>query len=420
MFYNNLFSHIKKLFYEDCERDFPAFLSEKERSGSIEILASSATHAVLPLLSSDSARRAQVRTAKRIYRRDIGFVPKGFWLPECAYADGIERIIEDEGFNYFFLDAKSIIYGNPKPEYGTRYPLKVTDKCFVFPRDMNTAKEVWGAKTGYPTHPSYREFYRDLAFDADKEYLAPYLHSDGVRRPLGFKYHKITGVVPLYEKDIWDPDEAIAQAKIHAKQFVDARLREAEEIGKKDNIPILFTAPFDAELFGHWWFEGPWFIEALFREMKNRDYALMPITPREWLDRYEVKYNIKPDSGTWGAGRDFSTWLNPDNAWIYRHLYNAEKTMEEITKRIPMADGVERRALDQALRELLLAQASDWPFIMTKKTVVSYATKRFRNHIYVFRKLIDSIESGRIDESFLKEQELNFPFGKNIDYRDFS
>ena len=419
-FYVDFFDRINSLYHEECGRDLVGFFTGQAEDGGLEILGSAATHAVLPLLATDQARRAQVRSGRRIYRRHLGRAPKGFWLPECGYTEGLDALLAGEGVTHFFLESTSLLLGEPKPAFGTWAPVATPGGCAAFARDPRTARRVWGAREGYPGHPVYREFYRDLAFDGEKEYLEEFLHSDGVRRPLGIKYHRVTGLVPIYEKKIWDPEAARRQARIHAREFVERTLAEAAKRGRPGGAPPLVTATFDAELFGHWWFEGPWFVEELFREMALRKGELEPVTPSGWLERYAPPQESRPEAGTWGAGSSFSTWLNPDNAWIWRHLRLAEKEMAGVVSRNKDAHGLFKQSLDQALRELLLAQASDWPFIMTRRTMVAYAVRRFRVHIHSFRQLIQGVERGVVDGAKLHELEERHPFGAGIDFRDFA
>jgi len=417
-FYVDHFSAAARLFHEQCGRDLVATFAEEAKHGDLELLGGAATHAILPLLKTDAARRAQLRTARRIYRRHLGHAPAGIWLPECAYAPGLDRLLADEELKFFFLESSSVLLGSPRPRHGTRAPVATPGGPAAFPRDIAVANQVWGSRDGFPGHPLYREFYRDLAFDAELGYLEPFLHSDQVRRALGIKYHRITGRVPLYAKEPWDPVAARSQARAHAREFVEARLAEAA--GRAAGRPPLSVATFDAELFGHWWFEGPWFVEELFREMAARNWALRPVTPSEWLERYGPGEVVQPAGGTWGSGSSFSTWLNPDNAWVWRHLHAAEEELARAVAAGPAAFGVARRTLDQALRELLLAQSSDWPFIMTRRTVVSYAVKRFREHLHSFRVLMLSLANEAPDPARLAEVEASHPFAPEADHRDFS
>jgi len=419
-FYVDFFRRIQALYHDLAGRDLVGYFALQAEGGNLEILGSAATHAVLPLLGTDAGRRAQIRSGRRIYRRHLGKAPAGFWLPECGYSQGLDRILAGEGITHFFLESTSLLLGEPGPIHGTWAPVATPGGPVAFARDPRVARRVWGAREGYPGHPVYREFYRDLAFDGEKEYLEEFLHSDGVRRPLGIKYHRVTGLVPLYEKETWDPEAARRQARIHAKEFVEQVLREAAGRERPGGAPPLVTATFDAELFGHWWFEGPWFVEELFREMAHRNWELEPVTPGEWLERYDPPQVVQPEAGTWGAGSNFSTWLNPDNAWIWRHLRLAEKDMARVVAENRKSHGPIRRALDQALRELLLAQSSDWPFIMTRRTMVAYAVRRFRVHIHSFRTLLKCVEGGVVDGARLSELEERHPFGQGVDYRDFA
>ena len=195
-----------------------AFRDAQER-GSVELITSTATHGFLPLMSSDLARRAQVRVGCEAYRQAFGRDPRGIWLGECAYARGVDRLLAEEGIEYFFLDAHGLHNGDPRPVYGVFAPVRTPGGACAFARDAEAAKQVWSAQEGYPGDPHYREFYRDLGWDADYDYIRPALHADGIRRGVGLKYHRVTGDVPLHRKAFYDPEAANQRAALHAAPF---------------------------------------------------------------------------------------------------------------------------------------------------------------------------------------------------------
>ena len=83
---------------------------------------------------------------------------------------------------------------------------------------------------------------------------------------LGIKYHKITGDVELADKKPYDIDAARDQAAQHAGHFMFNRERQIEHLRRTLGRPPVVVAPYDAELFGHWWFEGPEFLEFFIRK----------------------------------------------------------------------------------------------------------------------------------------------------------
>ncbi|MDH3493782.1 MAG: DUF1957 domain-containing protein, partial [Acidobacteriota bacterium] len=161
--------------------------------GVIEIITCCATHGFLPLISTVEAKRAQVQIAVRNYEKHFGRRPRGIWLAECAYEPGIESYLKDAGLEYFVGDSHAILYGEPRPRYGVHAPIRCPNGVAVFARDVETSEQVWSAEVGYPGHPAYREFYRDVGWDLPLDYLKPHLHADGNRRHLGLKYFRITG-----------------------------------------------------------------------------------------------------------------------------------------------------------------------------------------------------------------------------------
>ena len=385
--------------------------------GKLEIVTCCATHGFLPLMNNEKAQRAQIRAAVADYERHFGRSPHGIWLAECAYYPGIDKILKEEGIKFFFLEAHGILYGTPRPKFGVFAPVYCTSGVAAFSRDMETAHQVWSAETGYPGDPDYREFYRDLGYDLEYEYVKPYLHSDGIRRNIGIKYHRITGKVALSDKQPYIPESAKNKAAEHAGNFLFNRVKQVEYLSEILGKPPLVTSMYDAELFGHWWFEGPEFINFLFRKMHYDQDVIKPITPVEYLDKFPVNQVITPAASSWGDKGYYEVWLNSSNDYIYRHLHKAAERMVELAENFPNASGVLERALNQAARELLLAQSSDWAFIMTTGTMVEYAEKRTRDHLVNFMNIHGQITGNSIDEFYLGDLESKNNIFPNINYK---
>jgi 1,4-alpha-glucan branching enzyme len=372
-----------------------AFRSVQDR-GSVELITCTATHGYLPLMSTDNARRAQIRVGVEAYRRAFGRSPRGIWLAECAYDEGIDALLKENGIEYFFADSHGLLLGDPRPALGIHAPVMTPHGVAVFARDMESSKQVWSSKEGYPGDPVYREYYRDLGYDADEDYIRPYLPAGGLRRSLGFKYYRVTGDVELHQKAYYDRDAAAERTAVHAGNFLFNRQAQARWLrGGLDRPPII-VSPYDAELFGHWWYEGPRFLEDLLRKA-GRQGELELITASDYLDRDPDIQVQEPSPSSWGAEGYSMVWLNGGNCWFYRHQHEAERRMEELAARCPNASGVLAEALDQAARELLLAQSSDWAFIVTTGTTVPYAVRRFKEHLHRFQRLADAVESGHPD-----------------------
>ena len=408
--------------------------------GFIEIITCGATHGYLPLMSAfPEAVRAQLGIAVNQYKEVFGKNPRGIWLPECAYVPGLDAFLKEFGINYFITDTDALWHANPQPAYG-RYldnkyasytPVITPSGCIAVCRDPETKEAVWSRDSGYPGDSAYLEFHRDLGYDADISYIGDYLaHLD--RRPVGLKYHRITGKdVPLDKKEYYHPGWAAAKVNEHAGHFVWARgeqgnylnglfWKEKEAYGLGHFSKPLITCAYDAELFGHWWYEGPAFLDMVMRKFHYDQRAIRPVTISEYLDENRILQYAEPGISSWGKDGDFSVWLNGRNAWIYRHLLKAAERMIKLAKTYLHPDERMRRALNQAARELLLAQSSDWAFLIDTVTAREYSEKRTVDHIYRFNKLYEQIVSGNIDEEFLNTIERMDTIFPRIDYRTFA
>jgi len=410
-------TEVRRLFVEVWGRELlPVFRSFQDR-GRLQIVTCGATHGILPLMATDEARHAQIEIACRSYERHFGRRPEGIWLGECAYAPGLERLLDAAGIKFFFLETHGLTRGEPPARLGTARPVLTPSGVAAFGRDQECSQQVWSADAGYPGDPAYREFYRDLGYDLPYDEVRPYLHGDGVRRNIGVKFHRITGRVGLHEKKPYSPSAARERAAQHAEHFLSCRRAQVSYLKRTTGVTPHLTAPYDAELYGHWWYEGPIFLEMLLRKIACDQDEVALITPGEYLRTERDHQEITPSLSTWGANGYFKVWLNDQNDWIYRHLHRAEERMIELTGRFPLPSPLERRALNQAARELLLAQSSDWAFIVTMDTAVEYAEKRTRDHIARFTRLYDQLLVGVIDEPWLSEMEARDNCFAEIDHR---
>jgi 1,4-alpha-glucan branching enzyme len=399
-----------------------AFVKHRDL-GKLEILTCGATHGFLPLLDTvPQAVRAQIEVAVRHYRAVLGRDPQGIWLPECAYLPGHDRLLADAGLRFSFLEAHGIEDADPRPSHGVHAPILSPAGIAFFGRDMESSRQVWSSEVGYPGDHDYREFYKDVGWELPLEDLKEFLPADGLRKNLGLKYHRVTGRgVDLGHKQPYVRAWALQKAADHAGNFMDNRRRQLEWLAGRMPQPPIVVSPYDAELFGHWWFEGPDFLELLFRKLHFDQDAVKPITPLEYLERHPELEVAEPPMCTWGAKGYADVWLNPSNDWIYPHLEAAAERMVELARRFPRAEGLERRALDQAARELLLAQASDWAFIMKMGTTVEYAKKRTRDHVarftYLYRALVSELP---LEEPIVADFEWRDNLFPQIDYRVYA
>jgi 1,4-alpha-glucan branching enzyme len=387
-----------------------------QETGGLECLTCAATHGLLPLLSvNESAVRAQIQVGVKAYRRSFGRNPSGIWLPECGYYPGLDQILREFGIRYFFVESHGLLHADPRPQYGVYAPVYTPSEVAAFGRDTESSKAVWSSKDGYPGDVDYREFYRDIGYDLDYGVIKPYLPGGGIRANTGIKYYRITGKTDHKEPYVraW----AMEKAAVHAGHFMFNREKQIEHLSSvMDRRPIV-VAPYDAELFGHWWFEGPEWIDFLVRKVAFDQRTLRLVTPSEYLDLYPTNQVCALSASSWGDKGYNEVWLNGSNDWIYPHLHHAAAMMGELTRKFPRARGLRRRALNQAARELLLAQASDWAFMMKTGTTVDYATKRTQGHLARFLRLAEQLQNGGIEEEWLSQLEKGDRIFPGIDYR---
>jgi 1,4-alpha-glucan branching enzyme len=375
-----------------------------QEGGYLEIITSAATHALLPLLATHpSAVRAQIRVACDHYRSCFGRDPVGIWLPECAYVEGLEDVLAEAGLRWFITETHALLHARPRPRYAFFAPVITGAGVAAFGRDHDSAKQVWSRHEGYPGDPRYRDFYRDIGFDLDLDYLKQHLPAPGKRSFTGIKYHRITG--PGVRKELYEPATARAACDAHAAHFLSARTAAFEKLSSIFDRPPIVVSPYDAELFGHWWYEGPEFLDLLVRKAYYDQDLFELISPMDYLRRHPHNQLAIPAASSWGEDGFWRVWLNEKNEWIYRHLHMAQERMTDLARGFASASALEQRAISQAGRELLLAQASDWPFILRTGTSPEYARKRVKEHLQRFNALHAQLRSGRIDEPGLERVE---------------
>ncbi len=400
--------------------------------GLIEIITCAATHGYLPLLGTDESVRAQVRTAVSTHVRHLGEHPRGIWSPECGYrpagrwtypvpnADGsptpppfqrigIEQAFSESDLEFFFVDTHLVeeseaisspyrpmmksappkpaipadppheprslyhpwfvegSYGNPNALPGSAAPAAAAKgrAVTVFPRDPRTAVQVWSGDTGYPGDGNYVDFHKK-------------------RWPGGHRYWRVTGPhVDMGDKQPYYPHEAAARAQGHAEHFVHLVHEALDEAAGKsgDPAPPILTAPFDAELFGHWWFEGLLWLEAVARILHANRAEIQLTSCSEYLAKYPRAGFLSMHAGSWGAEGNNQVWLNPETAWTYTHIYPAELYARQICTAGKWRDTLlGTQIVQQLCRELLLLESSDWQFLITTGAARDYAELRFTTH----------------------------------------
>ncbi|MEN6626969.1 MAG: 1,4-alpha-glucan branching protein domain-containing protein [Candidatus Sumerlaeia bacterium] len=423
--FNNLARHYLERF-EACRRNLderwggdPAgAFAAIAREGQLELLGGPATHPFLPLfLHEPESIRAQLRIGLAETERQLGIRPPGLWSPECGWAPGLDIFMRTAGIGYTFVDAHGLIAAWP-PQPGVHAPVRTPAGMVIFGRDPETSRQVWNARIGYPGDPAYREFYRDIGHDLDREWLGELLPG-GVRANTGIKYHRVTGPVGLGDKAIYDSNAVVGRTAAHAEHFVNSRAEQAKKLGRDMDRPPLIVSPYDAELFGHWWYEGPMFLDAAMRRLCAPDSPIVPVTPTAYLRRHGIASVAQPAFSSWGEGGYAQIWLNEMTEWIYPRLDAAARSMRTLAAREDL-DALAQRALTQMGRELLLAQASDWPFLIRIGSAPHYARQRLEEHLGSIERLAQQIKANAVDEPWLADLESRHNIFPKLDYKAFA
>jgi 1,4-alpha-glucan branching enzyme len=417
-------------------RDIIGAFRELEAAGRLEIIGSAATHGFLPLLARDESIRLQLALGFAEHRRIFGREPRGCWVPECAYRPrgewdpwpgaprstirrGTDEHVADAGFRYFFVDSHLVTGGEAlglssgpgeEPAEGRmelpartrRTPYRTYGvlsagraRAAVFVRDPRASMQVWSRHQGYPGDAAYLEFHK-------------------LRWPGGLRLWRVSEPgTDLGQKAPYDPAAAAERAAEHARHF--AWLLgtiAAEQSGHADRV---VAVPFDTELFGHWWFEGPAFIQHVYRALAAAR-KVAPSSAAAHLGAHPPRAGIRLPTGSWGANGDFSMWLNERTAWTWERLWPLEEAFWDAAP-LALSDPSMHAILEQAARELLLAQASDWQFIISTGAVADYAERRFTEHCEDAERLIRALSSGsedalataRTDAAALRRRDDLFP-----------
>ncbi len=377
--------------FEGMQYDLPGALGDLAREGSIELATSAATHAYLPLLKHDKSRRLQVRIGRIMFTEVFGVEPRGFWFPECAYKPGLEEFVADEGYDYTVLDAMAVQGGRAMSHYGESTRVvpptgRQVDQLYrcrdsslvIFPRVPELCAQVWSKWTGYPGDFAYREF-----------------HKQNPRS--GMRYHRVTDSVgDLKTKQPYDPVAAAARAREHAAHF--AAQVEAAAARSAAQSPVLTTA-FDTELFGHWWFEGPVFLEEVSKLLSRSDRVKLATCSQILADAGGAAggaagaaagapgglERIEPQESSWGVNCDHSVWMNERTRPMWERIWEFEDVVNGSWVLTPFGpwpgDFWDLQGhVDEFLREFLLMMASDWEFLMYTGTAGDYPEERFEGH----------------------------------------
>jgi 1,4-alpha-glucan branching enzyme len=365
-------------------------------AGNLELMTCSATHCYLPgMIPAREGIRPQLELGVRGFETIVGRTPTGMWLPECAYHPSFDQDISAAGIRFTLVDTHGITHARPRPPFGVHAPIISPAGVAFFGRDAESSRQVWSRDEGYPGDAFYRDFYRDIGFDLPESELMGEVAGDGSRLMTGLKYYRITGTDA--EKQPYQPGVAAAKAWEHGGNFVFNRAAQMRHLRESMPVPPIVVAPYDAELYGHWWFEGPKFLESVFRHIPLTNGDVEAVTLRGYLEMSPVAARATPSASSWGAGGYGEVWVGPEAGWSWRHVHHATRYVAWLVKMHRHAAGARGEALDQTIRELLLLQSSDWNFIIKTGTSTRYAEARIRSHVHRLRHLGHLVETGMIE-----------------------
>jgi len=397
--------------FEKISRDIPGEFKKWKNNGSVQLLTSAATHGYLPLLLEDSSIHAQIRAGLNSSNKILGFKPEGIWLPECAYrpaghwnpaiswgSSGLRRSIDElvgqEGLTHFFVDDHMVTYGDSSSIHNVHSPVRVNGNngkdpvMAAFARDPYICRQVWCGFVGYPADGVYLEFHK----------------RHNPRQ--GLRYWKVTDrKSDLGQKDMYYPDDIPGKLYQHSSHFCREVKRRLNEYKNQTGKHGIIVACFDAELFGHWWFEGPAFLkDVLLTLAADPDVDLT--TAENFLHTSGPDKTLHLPTGSWGEGGDFRVWANDNLKWLWETEYRCETEFGKLTFNLKWQKNAKlRKILEKAGRELLLLQASDWPFVITRKQAPDYGIKRFIQHVSRFDMFTDIAK--RLNENPKYLSELN-------------
>ncbi len=418
MYLDNLKENLK-FYCETCNTNILQAFNDLSNSGHLELITTAATHAFLPMYKSiPVAVNAQVETGMMYHAKAFDKGAEGFWLPECGYYPGLEDILKRNHIKWTSLSSQAFFLSSQKPEKGTYAPVKCQNGVYCFARDYYLTSLVWSSSVGYPADKDYREFYRDIGYDLPLEYIRPYIQEPDIRVFTGFKYWSITGKTA--DKVLYRPEKASEKTIEHAKDFLDHAKAKTESIGSMIKDEPIYTLSFDAELFGHWWFEGVQWLENIIR-LSASDDSINLMTPTDYIAEKHKVQTLTPAYSSWGEGGYSHVWVdNSTNAWISKYTTKTARCMVELAQRFPNQTSLKGRFITQAARECLLAMASDWPFIIHNHTSEEYAKKRVVGHLQNFFLVYENMTKNAVNTEWLVKSEKRNNIFPDLDYNIFN
>ncbi|MBS1723578.1 MAG: DUF1957 domain-containing protein [Armatimonadetes bacterium] len=437
--WKRFYSRARDQFTEKWNRSINSAWRHFEEEGLIELITCGATHGYFPLLGTDESVSAQVRLAVESHGARFGKKPKGIWLPECAYRPAyewkaptndedpwprraVDEFLRENGIEFFFVDSHMIRGGEPLGTYWQKFPqlaemfartrhlftppeefrseyehYSIPGGTTIFARDPQTTVKVWSGDVGYPGDEWYLEFHKQLYPGRHKYWrISPNKQDLGAKQP-------------------YDPWVAYDHITAHAKDFAQlVKTTLATYKGQSEREGTV-VAMYDTELFGHWWFEGPEFLYECAVEMaKDPDLAMC--SGSDVISQEPARHVVPLPEGSWGEGGYHSVWLNDDNFWTWKRLYPIERRFRDLVERAN--EGLAQEIAEQCAREMLLAEASDWQFLISTWSARDYSEARFTDHVDRFERLerlahlvLDGGTLSAEDVAFLREcQEKDAPF----------
>ncbi|WP_116046565.1 1,4-alpha-glucan branching protein domain-containing protein [Amycolatopsis palatopharyngis] len=335
---------------------FSPMLRSLVDSDVVELLGGPLAHPFQPLLDP-RVRDFALRGGLDDTRLRIGRRPEGIWAPECGYAPGMENGYSAAGVRRFLVDGPSL-----RGDTSAARTVGSSD-VVCFGRDLEVTYRVWSPKAGYPGHANYRDFHT-------------WAHE------VGLKPSRVTGkTVEPADKAPYEPALAAETLETHVKDFVDTVVTRLRSLRQQHGRESLVVAAYDTELFGHWWHEGPAWLEGILRALPEAGVRVT--TLRGALEAGHLGGPVDLPASSWGSGKDWRVWdgeqvadMVADNTALQQRLLAAHERTE-------LRDPVR----DQALREAMLALSSDWAFMVTKDSAADYARRRAQVHTSRFDEL---------------------------------
>jgi 1,4-alpha-glucan branching enzyme len=410
----------KRIFFtERLDKNVLRAFDYYQRKGRVELLTTAATHAFLPFYTGcPEAIHAQIETAIASHRAVFSRNPHGFWLPELGWSEGLDRYLRSYNFSYTIVDTHGLATPDNPDSRGSFYPVRTPAGVYVFARDFYAHQELEEDQAPWRLDPLFLNYQRDAGYELPAEAVDAFLAPNGRRTQTGYKYWA-AGNKPE-DQQFYDPEKAGARAREFAAAFLDARISRLKAAGEYlEEVPISLCA-FDADIFGRFWHEGPVFIEALFREGARRE-GLQFINPAEYLYRQNAAsfQTFMPEFSSWGLNGYGEMWLDSSNDWLYRHALRSLERMIELAERFPNETGLKERALNQAAREILLVQNSDWPRMLYKQEDAAYARRQLESALRNFTTIYEALGSNYLSTEWLTGLERRHNIFPSINYRVF-